>query len=147
MCAKYFPEASILKIGMSYPLPMEKIRAFAATVEKLIVIEELDPFIEDQIKAAGITVAHGKDVFPVCGEFTTAKVRAAAVQAGLLPSADESILVVSGRTRPDCYPGTPSGTLSRMPPSCILLRVVAQQTENLNRRGYWMLYYGRSRAL
>ncbi|TFG73090.1 MAG: indolepyruvate ferredoxin oxidoreductase subunit alpha [Anaerolineales bacterium] len=102
-----FPEASILKIGMSYPLPMEKIRAFAEKVKKLIVIEELDPFIEDQIKAAGITVAHGKDVFPGCGELTLAKVRAAAVQAGLLPTTDESILAASGEKDPINIPARP----------------------------------------
>lgn len=79
-----FTEASILKLGMSYPLPLNKIREFAAQVETLIVIEELDPFIEDQLKAAGIHVTHGKDVFPLCGEFTLAKVRAGALQAGLI---------------------------------------------------------------
>jgi indolepyruvate ferredoxin oxidoreductase alpha subunit len=46
--------ASYLKIGFSYPLPMDKIRDFADQVETLYVIEELDPFMEDQIKAAGI---------------------------------------------------------------------------------------------
>jgi indolepyruvate ferredoxin oxidoreductase alpha subunit len=46
--------ASYLKIGMSYPLPMKKIKAFAAEVETLYVIEELDPYMEEQIKAAGI---------------------------------------------------------------------------------------------
>ncbi len=84
-----FPKASILKLGMSYPLPMQKIRTFTEEVETLIVIEELDPFIEDQIKAAGITVAHGKDTFPICGELTLAKVRTSAVRACLLPSLDE----------------------------------------------------------
>jgi indolepyruvate ferredoxin oxidoreductase alpha subunit len=78
--------ASILKLGMSYPLPMERIREFAGEVETLVVIEELDPMIEDQLKAAGIAVAHGKDVFPMCGEFTLAKVRRGAQEAGLLPA-------------------------------------------------------------
>jgi indolepyruvate ferredoxin oxidoreductase, alpha subunit len=79
-----FPEASTLKLGMSYPLPLEKIREFAAEVELLVVIEELDPFIEEQLRAAGIDVAHGKDIFPLCGEFTLSKVRAGARKAGLL---------------------------------------------------------------
>lgn len=52
--------ASYLKIGQSFPLPMEKIRNFAAKVDKVIVIEELEPFIEDQMKAAGIKCS-GKD--------------------------------------------------------------------------------------
>jgi len=84
-----FPKASILKLGMSYPLPMQKIRTFTEEVETLIVIEELDPFIEDQIKAAGITVTHGKDAFSICGELTLAKVRTSAVRECLLPSLDE----------------------------------------------------------
>jgi indolepyruvate ferredoxin oxidoreductase, alpha subunit len=75
---------SILKLGMSYPLPIERIREFARQVETLVVVEELDPFVEDQLKAAGIEVAHGKDVFPMCGELTLAKVREGAQQAGLI---------------------------------------------------------------
>jgi indolepyruvate ferredoxin oxidoreductase alpha subunit len=77
---------SILKLGMSYPLPMDEIRSFADQVETLVVVEELDPFIEDQLKAAGIDVAHGKDVVPMCGELTLAKVRAGAEAAGLIPA-------------------------------------------------------------
>ncbi len=79
-----FAGASILKLGMSYPLPMQKIRDFAAQVETLIVVEELDPFIEDQLRAAGIPVAHGKDIFPLCGELTLSNVRAGALKAGLI---------------------------------------------------------------
>lgn len=78
------PNASILQLGISYPLPMQAIRDFAAQVGTLIVLEELDPFIEDQLKAAGIDVAHGKDVFPLCGELTLAKVRQGAIQAELI---------------------------------------------------------------
>ena len=74
---------SIFKLGITYPLPLEKIRAFAAKIEELIVVEELDPFIEEQLKAHGIKVSHGKDVFPLCGELTLAKVRAGALQAGV----------------------------------------------------------------
>ena len=55
--------ASYLKIGFSYPLPMDKIRDFADQVETLYVIEELDPFMEDQIKAAGISCI-GKEKIP-----------------------------------------------------------------------------------
>ncbi len=79
-----FAGSSILKLGMSYPLPLDMIRRFADAVETLIVIEELDPFIEDQLKAAGIQVAHGKDIIPLCGELTLGKVRRAALQAGLI---------------------------------------------------------------
>ncbi len=108
------PHASILKLGMSYPLPLQAIRDFAAQVETLIVLEELDPFIEDQLKAAGIPVAHGKDIFPLCGELTLANVRHGAVQAGLLQNpkskieneAVSSALIVPARP-PALCPGCP----------------------------------------
>ncbi|SHE41078.1 indolepyruvate ferredoxin oxidoreductase alpha subunit [Caldanaerobius fijiensis DSM 17918] len=57
------PEASILKLGMVYPLPEKLIREFASRVKKLYVVEELDPFLETEIKAMGIDVI-GKEVFP-----------------------------------------------------------------------------------
>jgi indolepyruvate ferredoxin oxidoreductase alpha subunit len=58
---------SYLKLGFTYPLPMEKIRKFAEEVETLYVIEELEPFIEEQMKAVGIDCI-GKEVIPRIGE-------------------------------------------------------------------------------
>lgn len=55
--------ASYLKIGFSFPLPMEKIKKFAEQVETLYVVEELEPFMEEQIRAAGINCI-GKDKIP-----------------------------------------------------------------------------------
>ena len=78
-----FPEASILKLGMTYPLPVQMIRDFAAQVDRLIVVEELDPFIENEIKLMGIEV-EGKSIFPICGELDPTIVRKCAVEAGLL---------------------------------------------------------------
>ncbi|MCK9229209.1 MAG: indolepyruvate ferredoxin oxidoreductase subunit alpha [Syntrophales bacterium] len=63
-----FPEYSFLKLGMVYPLPEKMIRDFASKVKKLYVVEELDPFIEDRIKAMGIDVT-GKQIFPFNNEF------------------------------------------------------------------------------
>lgn len=79
-----FPNASILRLGMTWPLPEGLIRDFAQSVERLIVIEELDPFIEEAVRLMGIQV-EGKAIFPLCGEFDPRLVREAAVQAGLLP--------------------------------------------------------------
>ncbi|MFZ5968003.1 MAG: indolepyruvate ferredoxin oxidoreductase subunit alpha [Bacillota bacterium] len=59
--------ASYLKLGFTHPLPMKKIKAFAEQVETLYVIEELEPYIEEQMKAAGIQCI-GKDVIPRIGE-------------------------------------------------------------------------------
>lgn len=63
-----FPDYSYLKLGMVYPLPEKMIRDFASQVKKIYVIEELDPFLEDQIKAMGIKVI-GKEIFPYTNEF------------------------------------------------------------------------------
>lgn len=89
-----FPNASFLKLGMSYPLPHEKVRTFAAGVERLIVVEELDPFLEEEIRLLGVPVAHGKDVFPILGEFDPDVVRAGARKAGLLPAEGTSVAPV-----------------------------------------------------
>lgn len=62
-------DASVLKLGMINPLPEKLILDFASKVEKLVVVEELDPVIENHCKALGLTVT-GKDVLPICGEFS-----------------------------------------------------------------------------
>lgn len=61
-------KVSILKLGMINPLPEKLIKDFAQKVDKVIVLEELDPIIENHCKQLGIKVA-GKDTFPICGEF------------------------------------------------------------------------------
>lgn len=68
-----FPWASVLKLGLSYPLPVKLVRAFAAQVENLYVVEELEPFLEEQIAAAGIPV-RGKALLPRTGELSPALV-------------------------------------------------------------------------
>ena len=72
-----FPNASVFKIGMVYPLPIERIRAFAAKVDRLFVVEELDPFIETAMRAAGIAIAGGKDRTGLLGELSQYRVRKA----------------------------------------------------------------------
>ena len=70
-----FPEGtSFLKLGLTFPLPMDLIRDFASRVEKLYVIEELEPFMEDQIKAAGIDCV-GKELTGNMYELNTELVR------------------------------------------------------------------------
>jgi indolepyruvate ferredoxin oxidoreductase alpha subunit len=82
-----FPDASFLKLGMPFPLPEQKVREFAAGVERLVVIEELDPFLEEEIRLLGIPIAGGKDAFPPLGEFDPDLVRAGGRKLGLLPEA------------------------------------------------------------
>ena len=80
-----FPNATFLKLGMVYPLPEKLIREFASQVETVIVVEELDPFLEEQLQLMGIKV-RGKDIFPMIGEFSPSLVRRCAVNAGLIES-------------------------------------------------------------
>ena len=68
------PEASVLKMGMVYPLAIEKARAFAKKVKRLVVVEELEPFIENQLKAHGVP-CEGKDLFSKQGELSVAIIR------------------------------------------------------------------------
>lgn len=68
------PEASVFKLGMVYPLPRRQIEAFAAKVERLVVVEELEPFLEDAIKAWGIPVS-GKEQLGRQGELSAAAIR------------------------------------------------------------------------
>ena len=70
-----FKDASVLKLGMSYPLPEEKIREFAEKVDEILVVEELDSLIENQVKAWGIK-CRGRDIVPGIGEHTPGKLRA-----------------------------------------------------------------------
>ncbi len=60
---------SVLKLGIANPLPEKLIKDFAAKVSKLAVVEELDPIIENHVKALGLEVS-GKDLFPLEGEFS-----------------------------------------------------------------------------
>ena len=67
---------SVLKLGMTNPLPVELIKDFAAKVDKLAVVEELDPIIEDHCRKLGLEV-RGKDVLPMVDEFSQNLVAAA----------------------------------------------------------------------
>ncbi|HRD50378.1 MAG: indolepyruvate ferredoxin oxidoreductase [Candidatus Competibacter sp.] len=62
-----FPNAPVLKLGFSCPPPLEKIRVFAGQVDCVVVVEETEPLLETELRAAGITV-HGKDILPRFGE-------------------------------------------------------------------------------
>jgi indolepyruvate ferredoxin oxidoreductase alpha subunit len=65
-----FPGYSFLKLGMAWPLPKKKIAEFFKKVKKVIVVEELDPFFETEIRAMGFKVWHGKDLIPAIGELS-----------------------------------------------------------------------------
>ena len=78
ICYQYvkeaFPQASIFKLGLTYPLPENKLREFAKKIKNIFVVEELEPFWEEEICALGIKV-EGKKIFPRIGELNAALVR------------------------------------------------------------------------
>ena len=99
ICDMYAHEAlgdkvNYLKLGMVYPLPEKKIKDFAAMCDKVYVIEELDPFIEEHCKAIGVQVI-GKEVFTMLGEYTPSMIKKAVLgeESAESISADEAIPV------------------------------------------------------
>ena len=72
-----FPTASVFKIGFSFPMPIESIKAFAEKIEKLYVVEELDGVFEGELLAAGIKIEGGKELFGCIGELSQSKIAAA----------------------------------------------------------------------
>ena len=117
-----FPSASILKLGMVYPIPKKTIIDFASKVKKVVVLEELDPFIEDQVRAIGVNLflpseidsreyPMTKSIFPVVGELNPAIVRKTAKKAGLylgdIQDSDGKIEVQLPPRPPTLCPGCP----------------------------------------
>ena len=92
VCGDRFP---VLKLGMAWPLPEKLIRDFAASVDRLVVVEELDGFLEEHCRMLGLNPL-GKEVFPLTGEFSQNLV---AEKLGLP--------VHSGRTLEDAIPPRP----------------------------------------
>ena len=68
------PEASVLKLGMTYPLPVETVREFAGKVKRCLIVDEGDPVLFEQLKAAGINVENKPEEFRF-GELNVARVR------------------------------------------------------------------------
>jgi indolepyruvate ferredoxin oxidoreductase, alpha subunit len=105
------PEASVLKLGLSHPFPAELARRFAADVERVFVIEELEPFLETELRAAGIAV-EGKAYFPRHGELSPDVIRRGLERAGSLPVSGKPVLEAlpaAGRP-PVLCPGCPHVT-------------------------------------
>lgn len=99
-----FPDYSYLKLGMVYPLPVNLIREFASKVKKIYVVEELDPFFEEQIRSLGIDVI-GKEIFPYTNEFDPGVVQTAIMGES---SHEENIVTAPIPMRPpNLCPGCP----------------------------------------
>ena len=76
-----FPQYSFLKLGMVWPLPKKMIAAFFKKAKKVMVVEELDPFLETEIKAMGHKVRYGKNLIPAIGELSPSIVKQSLMKA------------------------------------------------------------------
>ncbi len=99
-----FPNASILKLGMVNPLPVDLIKDFAAKVEKLIIVEEMDGVIEAHVRSLGVKVDGGKDLFGMCGELGQGRIKAA---LGLEPESCADFGETLPNRPPTLCPGCP----------------------------------------
>ncbi len=72
-----FPEATFLKLGLSFPFPIELAREFCSRFETVYIVEENEPFIEEHLRWAGVTNIVGKEKVPACGELNQSIVRRA----------------------------------------------------------------------
>ena len=97
------PDASFLKLGITYPISEKLVKEFASKVEKIYVIEELDPFIEDFCKSIGVEVV-GKEIFTLLGEYNPQMIKKAilGVDAPECAKVDESIPVRPPVMCPGC---------------------------------------------
>ena len=112
-----FPEASFLKLGMTYPLPRRLIAEFRAKVQKLYVVEELDPFLEEQIRLMGVAVDGGKDLLPICGEFDPGLIARTLTAAGA-PGATAALLVEPAAGETDLPNGRPRSARAARTAAC-----------------------------
>lgn len=100
-----FPDAPVLKLGFSHPLPFEKCRALAARVEQVVVVEEVEPLVETELKAQGLEVL-GKEILPLQGELSPNVLRPA-------------IARLLGEPEPEQAPFAPLAVFPRPPTMCV----------------------------
>jgi indolepyruvate ferredoxin oxidoreductase alpha subunit len=105
------PDASVLKLGWTFPFPVDLARRFASEIGELLVVEELEPFLESALRAAGVAV-EGKAYFPREGELTPELVRHGFHAAGWIEdAARETVAVTATAARPPVLcPGCPHVT-------------------------------------
>lgn len=85
------PDLDYFKLGFSYPLPLKKLGEFIKSHDKVIVVEELEPFYEDQLKAAGFEVS-GKEYFGNLGELSPHRVAEGLKKAGVISESIEATI-------------------------------------------------------
>ena len=100
-----FPDAPVLKLGFSSPVPFDLVRKFATQCDQLVVVEEVEPLIETEIKAQGIT-AIGKEILPRSGELSPSVLKPA-------------IARLLGEPLPDAEKTVPMQVFPRPPTMCV----------------------------
>ncbi len=85
------PGASFLKLGLTFPLPKRLIAKFRAQVEKLYVVEESDPFLEEAVRLLGVEIDGGKELNTLLGEFSPRLIAGSLAKAGV-PGVDEALV-------------------------------------------------------
>ena len=90
------PDASYLRLGMAFPFPIEKAKAFCSRFEKVFVIEEGEPFIEEQLRIGGITNIVGKQKIPLMGELNP-EILAQAIHGTSIPQSYASEMPIPPR--------------------------------------------------
>ncbi|MCW5595978.1 MAG: 4Fe-4S dicluster domain-containing protein [Rhodocyclaceae bacterium] len=99
-----FPDAPLLKLGFSYPWPLEKVAALAEMADAVVVVEEVEPVLETELKAAGFAV-HGKDILPRTGELAPEVVKPAVERLLRKEAAPEP---ESAQSLPPLFPRPPT---------------------------------------
>jgi indolepyruvate ferredoxin oxidoreductase, alpha subunit len=94
------PEASFLKLGMTFPLPKKLIADFRSKVDKLYVVEESDPFIEEAVRLMGVELDGGKELNTLLGELNARLVAASLAKVGA-PGINPDLLTELGPATPD----------------------------------------------
>ncbi|MFZ5644833.1 MAG: indolepyruvate ferredoxin oxidoreductase subunit alpha [Bacillota bacterium] len=97
------PDVSVLKLGMTNPIPGKLIKEFASNVDSLYVVEELEPYLQEQINMLGIKVV-GKELFPLTGELSQGLVRRKFIEAGVLQGEPQGEDMTAGLPQPPLRP-------------------------------------------
>ncbi len=85
------PDLDYLKLGMGFPLPMKKIEEFVKSHDRVFIVEELEPFWEEMIKAAGFLNVEGKKYFGALGELSPIRVAHGFKEAGIIKEVTEPV--------------------------------------------------------
>ncbi|RDE50142.1 MAG: 4Fe-4S dicluster domain-containing protein [Candidatus Accumulibacter meliphilus] len=100
-----FPDAPVFKLGLSFPVPFDSVREFAKQCDTLVVVEEVEPLIETELKAQGISVS-GKDILPQSGELSPQVLKPA-------------IARLLGEALPESAKAAPMPVFPRPPTMCV----------------------------